>query len=227
MRRFIFAAIFVLTLFVLPSSPAGEKSLWQPFLPDAAFKALQLRSAQTEKDEDKLRAETERVIVTGYRLSTEGKLDKEEAAQAEAHVRMRMQKKEVFAAMMEIFRTKAKGGEGIHEDLQYQPKLKNQNGIEALIGALAAKKLSEENLGKVEKELPLLAYRIAVTANLTQYAAPRKAAEEWHKQAARMRDAAIAMAEAAKKKNAEGIQKAADALQNTCTACHRDHKSKS
>ena len=73
--------------------------------------------------------------------------------------------------MMEIYRNKSKGGEGIHADLQYQPKLKNLNGIEALIGALGTKKLSAENLDKVATELPRLSYRIAVTGDLTRFAA--------------------------------------------------------
>ncbi len=149
-----------------------------------------------------------------------------DAAETVAELKAKLERKEFFADFMEIYRNKAKGGEGIHADLQYQPKLKNQNGIEALIGALAAKKLSEENLAKVEKELPLLSYRIAVTANLTQYAAPEKGKERWNALAIKMRDSALALAESARKKNADGIQKAADALQNSCTQCHREFKAK-
>ena len=75
---------------------------------------------------------------------------------------------------MLIFRTKVKGGEGIPADLQYQPKLKNLNGIESLISALGAKKLSDDNLAKVAKELPNLAYRIAVVGSLTHESVPKK-----------------------------------------------------
>ena len=42
--------------------------------------------------------------------------------------------------LMEIFRGKAKRGEGLHPDLQYQPKLKNLNGIEALISGWRPRK---------------------------------------------------------------------------------------
>src|SRR5262245_35025229 len=45
--------------------------------------------------------------------------------------------------LMVFFRNKSKGGEGLHADLQYQPKLANLNGIEALIGALSKKKLTD------------------------------------------------------------------------------------
>jgi hypothetical protein len=45
--------------------------------------------------------------------------------------------------------THAKKGEGIHADLKYNDKMKNQNGIEALINALATKKMTDANLGKM------------------------------------------------------------------------------
>ena len=81
--------------------------------------------------------------------------------------------------MMEIFRGKAKGGEGLHAELQYHPKLKNLNGIEAFLGALAGKKLSDENLDKVAKELPNLASRIAVVGSLTHELPQEKNVAEW------------------------------------------------
>ena len=86
---------------------------------------------------------------------------------------------------MTLFRNKAKRGEGTHPDLQYQPKLKNLNGIEALIGALGARKLNETNLNIVAKELPILAYRIAVLGTLTFELSPDKAAAKWHESRSR------------------------------------------
>ncbi|HZZ78125.1 MAG TPA: cytochrome c [Gemmataceae bacterium] len=156
-------------------------------------------------------------------LADFSKLD---AAEAKADLKQLLSRKESLAAIMEIYRNKAKGGEGIHADLQYQPKLKNQNGIEALIGALASKKLNEANLDKVAVELPRLSYRIAVTANLTQVAAPAKGKERWAALSVKMRDASTALAESAQKKNADGIVKAADSLQNSCTECHREFRAK-
>jgi hypothetical protein len=128
--------------------------------------------------------------------------------------------------MMDMFRNKSKGGEGLYADLQYQPKLKNLNGTEALIGALSAKKLSDTNLDKVAKELPHLSYRMAVVAALTHEMPPEKGAGEWRNLSLQMRDASIALAESAQKKNAEGIQKAATSLESSCTQCHSAFKSK-
>ena len=128
--------------------------------------------------------------------------------------------------LMEIFRNKSKGGEGLHADLQYHPKLKNLNGIEALLGALSAKKLSEDNLAKVEKELPKLGYRLAVVASLTHELTPKKEGADWRRISIQMRDASIALAEAAHKKNADGILKAAVSLESSCTQCHSAFKGK-
>lgn len=234
MRRAIACTGLVFLLVVFTSSPAGEKdAAWQRFLPEAAYAALMARAnkiiddAQAGKAGSMTTYEIETAMRDGYRLSVVGTPDdlkKIDASDLAGKLKMRVRRDEFLVAMMELYRNKAKGGEGIHEDLQYQPKLKNQNGIEALIGALASKKLSEENLAKVEKELPLLAYRIAVTANLTRYAAPKKDAERWNKLAGEMRDSAIALADAAKKKDAQGIVKSAESLQKSCTNCHGEFK---
>jgi hypothetical protein len=235
MHRFFIsasAAAFILFFLIRGASPAGDKAApWQPFLPVEEQKVLASRSLEAimelSKAGNKTRAEVEEAILAGYALSVERKSgDSKEANRREdiAKLKGKMQRKELFVDMMEIFRNKAKRGDGIHAELQYQPKLKNQNGIEALIGALAGKKLSEENLAKVEKELPLLSYRIAVMANLTQHAAPAKDTDRWIKLASDMRDSALALAKSAKKKDANGILKAADALQDSCITCHREFK---
>lgn len=122
--------------------------------------------------------------------------------------------------MMENFRGKAKGGEGLHPDLQYVQKLKNLNGTEAFLGAIAGKKLSGENFEKIQKELPNFAYRVAVMGSITHEFPPAKDAAQWRELAAQMRDSAVAVAAAAQKKDADGMFKAAQALENTCTKCH-------
>lgn len=127
--------------------------------------------------------------------------------------------------MMKMFLSNAKGGEGIHADLQYHPSLKNLNGIEALISKLATKKLSDDNLAKVEKELPNLGYRLAVVASITHEFTPKKEVEKWRDLSRDMRDASIAMAESASKKNGDGVLKAAMALENSCVECHSVFKS--
>lgn len=127
--------------------------------------------------------------------------------------------------MMKMFLTSAKGGEGIHADLQYHPSLKNLNGIEALISKLATKKLSDDNLAKVEKELPNLGYRLAVVASITHEFTPKKEVEKWRDLSRDMRDASVALGEAAHKRNGDGVLKAAMALENSCVECHSVFKS--
>jgi len=122
--------------------------------------------------------------------------------------------------MMKAFLSKAKGGEGIHTDLQYQPKLKNLNGIEALISTLASKKISDDNLAKVAKELPLLAYRISIMGSLTSHFAPEKDANKWREYAGEMRDHAMNLAAETNKKNSDGVMKAALKLESSCIDCH-------
>lgn len=122
--------------------------------------------------------------------------------------------------MMKAFLSKAKGGDGIHADLQYQPKLKNLNGVEALLSTLAAKKISDDNLVKVSKELPLMAYRVAVMGSITYEFAPKKDADKWREYSAAMRDSSITLADATQKKNGEGVMKAALALESSCIDCH-------
>jgi hypothetical protein len=131
--------------------------------------------------------------------------------------------------IMYPFATRAKKGEGIHADLQYNDKIKKQNGIEALINALAAKKMTETNLGKMSKELELLGYRVATIGALTLQRGPaekKKGIEDrlWDEQAVVMRDAAIELAEGARKKDGSAILEACKRLENTCVECHMNFK---
>ncbi len=126
-----------------------------------------------------------------------------------------------------VFASKTKGGEGIAPDLQYNTKVKNQNGIEALINALAARKLTAKNVAKVSRELELLGYRVAVIGALTLERGPadKKAdAKVWNEQAVEMRDSAIALAAAAHKKDGPAIFDAAKRLENSCVECHGNYK---
>ena len=129
--------------------------------------------------------------------------------------------------VMMVFASKAKGGEGIPAELQYNPKLKNQNGGEALINALSDKKPSNASVAKMAKELELFAYRTAVIGALTLERGPAdKGADRkaWDEQAVIMRDAAIELAEAAKKKDGAAIKEACGKLENSCVECHGSYK---
>jgi hypothetical protein len=139
-------------------------------------------------------------------------------------------------AVMTLFESKAKKGEGLHSDLQYSPKIKNINGSEALIYALADKKLNDANAAKVSKELELLAYRVAVIGEMCRVRGPgsypksdkkddkKPDSKIWAEQSVVMRDASIELAVAASKKDSAGILEACKKLENTCVECHAEFK---
>jgi len=129
--------------------------------------------------------------------------------------------------VMMVFANKAKGGEGIPAELQYSAKVKSQNGTEALINALAAKKLTDANVAKMAKELELVGYRVAVVGSLTLERGPAdKGADRkaWDEQAVIMRDSAIELAAAAHKKDGPAIVEACKRLENRCVDCHSNFK---
>jgi hypothetical protein len=138
--------------------------------------------------------------------------------------------------LMTLFETKAKKGEGLHPDLHYSAKIKNANGIEAMIYAMADKKLTDANAAKVSKELELLAYRVAVIGEITRVRGPagypkgenkgekKPDAKVWTEQSVVMRDASVELAVAARKKDSEAILEACKKLENTCVECHADYK---
>jgi hypothetical protein len=130
-------------------------------------------------------------------------------------------------AVMVPLASKAKGGEGIAMELQYTAPLKKQNSSEALLAALATKKLSAANAGKVTKELELLAYRMATIGALTRRRGPTKNkddAVQWDEQAVLMRDSAADLADAARKKDLAAIMAASNRLVGTCVECHANFK---
>jgi hypothetical protein len=129
--------------------------------------------------------------------------------------------------VMMTFANQAKGGEGVSPELHYSPKVKNQNGSEALINALAAKKLTDANVKKMSRELELLGYRVAVIGALTIERGPADKTADvklWNEQAVIMRDAAIEVAEAAHKKDGPAILEACKKLENSCVDCHSNFK---
>lgn len=214
LARWAAAAVVVGALAVSVGQGGDKSGAWKPFVPAAAAAELKARSARAA--EDAKRKEVEGILQQGYERASKGggalKLGPQDLGE-----------------MMNLLRTKAKGGEGTAPELQYNAKLKNQNGIEPLIGALAQKQLTDDNAAKTSKELELLAYRIAVMGAITHDNPPSERVAKdsvpgWQKSALEMRDAAVALAEAANKKDAAGIQKASTRLENTCTQCHRDYR---
>jgi len=130
------------------------------------------------------------------------------------------------AALMEHYKTKGKGGEGVHPSLQSNIKLKGtQNGIEEKIRTLVLKKQTPAVLEKEADELALLASRAAAVGEVLYELAPtkkvgKKDPAEWKQNSLAMRDAGIDLAEAARKKDAEAVFRAGNKLNSSCSQCH-------
>jgi hypothetical protein len=128
--------------------------------------------------------------------------------------------------IMIYFKTKEKGGEGLHPSLQSTPPLKGTlNGVEAKIAALRKKALTPEKMKKERDEIIVLAGRTATIGAITiAYAPARKVGQKdpaiWREFSVNMRDAAAELLEAARKDDPAGVQRAADRLDTSCTQCH-------
>jgi hypothetical protein len=128
--------------------------------------------------------------------------------------------------LMDHFRPVAKGGDGMHPDLQNNIKFKGAlNGIEEKIRYLDMKELSAAGIKKEAKELELLGYRTAVVGALTYLYAPptkigNKDPEDWRRFSIAMRDSGVALASAAAKADAAGVRKASSPLNSSCNQCH-------
>jgi hypothetical protein len=128
--------------------------------------------------------------------------------------------------LMDHFRPKGKGGDGIDPDLQSNIRLKGAlNSVEDKVRALATKELTDAGMKTEAKELELLAYRIAVSASL-QYdhvPAPKDGkdfAQIWRTLSAQMRDHSVSLALAAKKNDTAAVHKASTDLNTACNHCH-------
>ena len=96
--------------------------------------------------------------------------------------------------LMDHFRPKAKGGDGLHPDLQSNIRLKGAlNCVEDKVRALAMKELTDSGIKIEAKELELLGYRIAVAGSLQHDFVPapkdgKDFAPIWQTLSAQMRD---------------------------------------
>jgi hypothetical protein len=129
------------------------------------------------------------------------------------------------AELMDHLRTKAKGGDGMHPDLQSNVKLKGAlNGVEEKVRALGMKELNEAGMKKEAKEMELMAYRIAVVGALTYNFAPPKAGKKdpglWRDYSLKMRDGGVELATAAQKGDTMAVLKSSSNLYSSCTQCH-------
>jgi hypothetical protein len=131
------------------------------------------------------------------------------------------------AEIMNPLKTKAKGGDGIHPDLQVNIRLKGtQNGIEEKIRNLAQKPMTDTNMTKTAKELALFAYRLAVLGEIVHEYAPKKGKNQWEGLSLEMRNTALELASAATKKNKESVFLASSKLNAACNNCHTEFRKK-
>ncbi len=180
--------------------------------------ASSLRGASLQAAQSARKSDLKKLAAFGKNIAT--------APKAPAEIKDFTAYLQATEPMMKMFLSQKKGGEGIHPDLHYQVKLKNLNGIEALLSSLAGKKLNDENMAKVSKELPLLAYRLAAVGSITHELTPKKDVAKWREFSIVMRDESIKLAEGASKKNADEILRAATAVENSCIDCHSVFKNK-
>jgi hypothetical protein len=134
------------------------------------------------------------------------------------------------AELMDHFRPKAKGGDGMHPDLQNNIKFKGAlNGVEEKIRYLSLKELTPAGMKKESKELELLGYRAAVVGALTYLYAPAKKEgnkdpEDWRRYSIATRDSGVTLAAAAAKGDAAALLKAGNALNSACSQCHAEFR---
>ncbi len=130
--------------------------------------------------------------------------------------------------LMIMYMGKSKGGDGLHPDIQkISPRLREgEEYIENLFAYLSKKPLAEAKLKPAAKEIELVGYRTAISAEVILCYTPKNKTtkrdpEVWRKTARAMRDEALALAQAAHKLDATGVQKASDAVLDSCVKCHK------
>lgn len=129
---------------------------------------------------------------------------------------------EELGDVMHFFSLRKSKGLGIGPD----PEAIKPDGIEKKLEDLSKQELSKKELEEQAKHVERAAYVAAAISEIIQHRCPvekkegNKDPKEWAKWAQDMGKNALELAEAAKAKDANRIQKAADKLNNTCVACH-------
>lgn len=129
--------------------------------------------------------------------------------------------------LMVPYMPKKKGGDGLHKGLQFSSRLRgSQEYIENLFSYLGKRPLRDRFLDKAAKEIELAGYRTAVSGELiAAYQPTRKSKKRdpavWKVASKEMIDNALRLAHAAEKKDAVGVQKAADGVLQSCVRCHK------
>jgi hypothetical protein len=101
---------------------------------------------------------------------------------------------------------------------------RNQDGIEPKLNALG-KKIDASKVGAESEALVQMAFRVKAIAEIAKAKTPQKdegakKRKDWIEWAGDMEKSAQDLADAAKSKDAEGVQKAAKKLNSACNNCH-------
>jgi hypothetical protein len=129
--------------------------------------------------------------------------------------------------LMVPYMTRAKGGDGLHPDLQFSSRLKGtQEFIENLFAYASRKPLTEKYVKQGAKELELVGYRTAISGELMAAYQPATKSKKrdpvvWEATTKDMIAGALDLAEASKKQDAEAIQKASARVLDSCVRCHK------
>jgi hypothetical protein len=144
------------------------------------------------------------------------KKDKEVKQQAQA-----IAKKVEMESLMHLFQLRSKKGLGVGS----KAGAVMPDGIEKKVEVLADKALAGKALDDEAAGLEQMGYAMAAIAEVSLAKPPekdmgKKKVKDWVKWSEDLRDASLALAEAAKKKDAAGLHKAADKANTSCNKCH-------
>jgi hypothetical protein len=130
-------------------------------------------------------------------------------------------KKVELENLMHLFQLRSKKGLGVG----LKAGAVMPDGMEKKVEMLADKPLAAAALGAEATGLEQMGYAMAAIAEVSIAKPPekdmgKKKIKDWVKWSEDLRDASLQLAEAAKKKDAAALQKAADKANTSCNKCH-------
>lgn len=148
-------------------------------------------------------------------------LDKNNTAEAKKVATETAKNVKDFEDVMHLFALRTKKGLGVGP----KPGAVTPDGIEKKVETLADKDLTAAQMAAEAEALAQMGNDMAAIAEISLAKKPakdegKKKVADWVKWSTEMRDAGLALAAAAKKKDAAGVKKAADKANTSCTKCH-------
>jgi hypothetical protein len=131
---------------------------------------------------------------------------------------------EGFGDVMSPLGLRMHGGHGVEP----KPGSRIQDGIEVKLRVLAGKRLSKGELERQARELALMGVKTAVIADLARLHVPRdgrgKPRGDFVTWLQEVRDGSLELAEAARRRQAEALSRAALRVQHSCDNCHHSFR---